>query len=201
MISTYQLKPKFQELLRPIANALYQLGFTPNQVTIAAILLSANLGLLLLLHRITPVFLLVIPLGLFFRMALNALDGMMAKEHKMQTPTGEILNEMGDIISDLCLIIPLACISNLHPAIVLAFAFLTVLNEFSGVLGKAINGIRRYDGPMGKSDRTLLIGVFCIVFYYWNGILAYANWIFLAACGLLILSSVIRLKQIISDNK
>jgi CDP-diacylglycerol--glycerol-3-phosphate 3-phosphatidyltransferase len=195
MLSIYQLKSKFQQLLRPVAKALSKLGFTPNQVTIAAVLLSANLGLLLLFHRITLTFLLLIPIGLFIRMALNALNGIMAKEHNMQSQLGQILNELGDIISDLCLIIPLIFVTNLHPAIILSFAFLTVINEFAGLLGQAIGGDRRYDGPMGKSDRTLLIGAFCILFYYIPTVILYANWIFTVACLLLILSTIIRIKK------
>ncbi|MFT5748662.1 MAG: CDP-diacylglycerol--glycerol-3-phosphate 3-phosphatidyltransferase [Paraglaciecola sp.] len=190
MLSIYQLKSKFQQLLRPVAKALSKLGFTPNQVTIAAVLLSANLGLLLLFHRITLTFLLLIPIGLFIRMALNALNGIMAKEHNMQSQLGQILNELGDIISDLCLIIPLIFVTNLHPAIILSFAFLTVINEFAGLLGQAIGGDRRYD-----SDRTLLIGAFCILFYYIPTVILYANWIFTVACLLLILSTIIRIKK------
>jgi CDP-diacylglycerol--glycerol-3-phosphate 3-phosphatidyltransferase len=37
------------------------------------------------------------------------------------------------------------------------------LNEFAGVLGAVVSGERRYEGPMGKSDRTLVWGVFCLL--------------------------------------
>jgi phosphatidylglycerophosphate synthase len=33
-----------------------------------------------------------------------------------------------------------------------------LLTEFCGLLGPTLGGARRYDGPMGKSDRALLVG-------------------------------------------
>jgi CDP-diacylglycerol--glycerol-3-phosphate 3-phosphatidyltransferase len=35
---------------------------------------------------------------------------------------------------------------------------LAILSEFAGVLGPAIGASRRYDGPLGKSDRALVFG-------------------------------------------
>jgi CDP-diacylglycerol--glycerol-3-phosphate 3-phosphatidyltransferase len=34
-------------------------------------------------------------------MALNAIDGMLAREHDMQSPLGAMLNELGDVLSDV----------------------------------------------------------------------------------------------------
>jgi phosphatidylglycerophosphate synthase len=39
-------------------------------------------------------------------MALNALDGMLARECNQQTRLGAILNETGDVISDIALYFP-----------------------------------------------------------------------------------------------
>ena len=46
-MSIYALKPKFQNLLRPLVRALYQKGVTANQVTLAACAVSVAVGLLL----------------------------------------------------------------------------------------------------------------------------------------------------------
>lgn len=50
--------------------------------------------------------LLLLPIVLFIRMALNALDGMLARECNQQTRLGAILNETGDVISDIALYLP-----------------------------------------------------------------------------------------------
>ena len=47
MISIYQLKPRFQALLRPIARSCAIAGITANMVTIAAMLVSLALGTVL----------------------------------------------------------------------------------------------------------------------------------------------------------
>ena len=80
MASIYDLKPKFQGLLRPLTNALARAGVTANQVTLAAMLLSLAVGAAMALRPSAGVLLLV-PLTLFLRMALNAIDGMLAREH------------------------------------------------------------------------------------------------------------------------
>ena len=48
MASLYDWKPAFQERLRPYAEQLHDNGITPNQVTLAALALSAIEGALLL---------------------------------------------------------------------------------------------------------------------------------------------------------
>ena len=41
-------------------------------------------------------------------MMLNALDGMLAREFDRPTPLGALLNEIGDLVSDAALYLPLA---------------------------------------------------------------------------------------------
>jgi CDP-diacylglycerol--glycerol-3-phosphate 3-phosphatidyltransferase len=40
--------------------------------------------------------------------------------------------------------------------------FLATLAEFAGALGPLIGASRRYEGPMGKSDRALVFGAFAL---------------------------------------
>jgi CDP-diacylglycerol--glycerol-3-phosphate 3-phosphatidyltransferase len=41
---------------------------------------------------------------------------------------------------------------------ILGIVILALLSELAGVLGWAIAHTRRYDGPMGKSDRAFIFG-------------------------------------------
>lgn len=195
MISVYRLKPAFQNLLQPVLRFLHGLGITANQLTLAAVLLSAGLGCMFLYHRAYPFVLLLLPLGLLLRMALNALDGMMARQFAMQSKLGEILNETGDVISDLALIFPLTVMPGVDARVIVLFGVLAVVNEFAGLLGRALGGARRYEGPMGKSDRALLLGLFCIGYYFRPDLHLYATWIFGAASALLLLSTFTRLRK------
>ncbi len=158
MPSIYDLKPAFQGLLRPLVKGLARSGVTANQVTVAAMALSLGSGALIALFGSDPVWLLLLPGVLFLRMALNAIDGMLAREHDQKTPLGAVLNELGDVISDAGLYLPLALVPGFSPVLVVLLVLLATLSEMTGVLNQALGGSRRYDGPMGKSDRAFVVG-------------------------------------------
>jgi CDP-diacylglycerol---glycerol-3-phosphate 3-phosphatidyltransferase len=164
MISIYELKPKFQNLLRPLVQKLVKKGITANQVTIFAMLLSIVTGLVVFVFASNPLVLVIVPIILFIRMALNAIDGMLAREHQMKSALGNFLNELGDVISDAVLYLPFAFLPNLSSPLIIAIVFLAVLSEMAGILGAVVGATRRYDGPMGKSDRAFVFGVLAILF-------------------------------------
>ena len=157
MASIYDLKPAFQRLLRPLAASLVRAGVTPNQVTVGALLLSAAAGAIVAWTR-ARWSLLLLPPALFARMALNALDGMMAREHGMKTRLGSLLNELGDVISDALLYLPLALVPGWPAAAVVCAVVLAGAGELAGVAAVQAGASRRYDGPMGKSDRAAVFG-------------------------------------------
>jgi len=96
-------------------------------------------------------------------MALNAADGMLAREHNQQTRLGAVLNETGDILSDLVLYIPFLYVRSVNFWLTLSFSVLVVLSETSGIMGALVNASRRYDGPMGKSDRAFWLGFLALL--------------------------------------
>jgi CDP-diacylglycerol--glycerol-3-phosphate 3-phosphatidyltransferase len=157
MPSIYDLKPKFQALLRPITNGLASAGVSANMVTVAALVLSVATGAGILYFRDVRI-LWLLPLVLFVRMALNAIDGMLAREHNQKTSLGAILNELGDVFSDAALYLPLAMIPPFDPKVIVLIVICAILTEMTGVVGVQIGASRRYDGPMGKSDRALIFG-------------------------------------------
>ena len=157
MPSVYGLKPRFQNLLRPVSTALARAGATANQVTLAALFLSMAGGAAIFYLR-TQRSLLLLPLLLFVRMALNAIDGMLAREHHQKTSLGAILNELGDVLSDSALYLPLAVVPGFDSPLVVLIVLLAVISEMTGVIGVQIGASRRYDGPMGKSDRAFVFG-------------------------------------------
>ena len=197
MISTYKIKPAFQKLLMPLLILLRKVGFTPNLLTVIAIFLSLGLGYIFSEASTNETFYLYVALGLLFRMMLNALDGMMARIYNLQSTTGEILNEVGDIVSDVAIFYPLLLIEELDFGLAFGFIILSIINEFSGVLAKSISGERRYDGPMGKSDRASLIGILCLLFYFGFEVGPYLNYVFGVAVFMVVLSTLIRLKNAI----
>ena len=159
MPSIYDLKPAFQNLLRPLCRGLAHQGITANQVTIAAIILSLSMGAAIAWQPQTRWILLLLPIVLFIRMGLNAIDGMLAREHNMQTPLGAILNELGDVIADAGLYLPFALVPTIMPSLIIIIVLLATISEMTGIIAIQIGASRRYDGPMGKSDRAFGFGL------------------------------------------
>ena len=157
MTSLYALKPGFQNLLRPVARWLHSRSVSANQVTVATLALAVAVAGVIALWP-TPAPLLLLPPVLFLRMALNALDGMLAREFQQPTSLGAVLNELGDVLADAALYLPLVLIPGVSATLVVALVLLALLSEFCGVAAVQIGARRRYDGPMGKSDRALLLG-------------------------------------------
>ena len=135
------------------------------------------------------------PIVLLLRMALNALDGMMARQFNLQSKMGAALNEIGDVVSDIVLYFPLYVLFAVDQIWIMSFLLLSVLNEFAGLLGQALGGARRYDGPMGKSDRALVVGVLSLLFLFKAPIYWHLTWIWLVVFCLLIWSTLKRLKN------
>lgn len=200
MISIYKLKPKFQELLNPILLFLHKRKVTANQITGISILLSICISFLFWNADTNKWFFLSLPIGLLLRMAFNALDGMMARKFNQTSKLGEVLNEVGDIISDIIIFFPLLKFQPESLYLVIVFMLLSVINEFAGVLGKVIGKNRRNDGPMGKSDRAFLFGVYGLIQFFGVNISGYANFIFGVVILLLGLSTFSRLKKALNDD-
>lgn len=158
MLSIYDIKPRFQSLLRPMATRLAAAGVTANAVTLLAMLLSVALGLLLAIFQPGGAAYLALPIWLFLRMALNAIDGMLAREHGQKSTLGAYLNELTDVISDAALYLPFAFVAPFGAVSVGLVIWLAAVSEMAGALGPMVGASRRYEGPMGKSDRAFVFG-------------------------------------------
>ena len=157
-MTLYDIKPRFQALLRPLVKQLAGRGVTANQVTLGAAIGSIVIGGILYQYAHMPVWFLLLPIWMFLRMALNAIDGMLAREFNQQSKLGAYLNELCDVVSDAALYLPFALLAPFSFFSVGVVIFLATLSEFAGVLGLTVGAARRYDGPLGKSDRAFVFG-------------------------------------------
>jgi CDP-diacylglycerol--glycerol-3-phosphate 3-phosphatidyltransferase len=83
---------------------------------------------------------------------------MLAREHNQKSRLGAVLNELCDVLSDAALYLPLAWVAGFSPALIVAIVLLATVSEMTGVLMQTLGASRRYDGPMGKSDRAFIFG-------------------------------------------
>jgi len=194
-MTLYDLKPRFQALLRPLVRRLADGGVTANQVTLAAAIGSVALGILLCCKSHNHALFLLLPVWLAVRMALNAIDGMLAREFGQKSRLGGYLNELCDVVSDAALLLPFALIAPFSQPTVFAVIGLAIVAEYAGVMGPLVGASRRYDGPLGKSDRAALVGALAL----WIGLgLPLAPWMAWAmpvAALLLVLTTINRVRR------
>jgi CDP-diacylglycerol---glycerol-3-phosphate 3-phosphatidyltransferase len=120
-------------------------------------------------------------------MALNAIDGMLAREFGQKSALGAYLNELGDVGSDIALALPFLVIPEFNPTAIWVFVLSAVVVECAGLVGPLAGATRRYDGPLGKSDRAVAVGAFGL----WIGLgLPLAQWADWLWCALTVLSII-----------
>lgn len=194
MLSIYDIKPKFQNLLRPLVIRLAAAGVTANAVTLLAMAVSVAVGLALAVFRPGPGAFLALPVWLFLRMALNAIDGMLAREHEQKSTLGAYLNELTDVISDAALYLPFAFVAPFGALGVGAVIWLAAVSEMAGAIGPMVGASRRYEGPMGKSDRAFVFGALGLWLGLAGGLPGWLNWLMPAMALLIVLNIINRVR-------
>ena len=197
MASVYDLKPKFQALLRPLLRGLRALGFTPNGLTLLALACSCALGGWLWVSPGRAAWV-AVPIWLFLRMALNALDGMMAREMQMASRLGAILNETGDVAADAAIYLPFVWAA--APLAGSLFVLGAVFTEFCGLLSQTLGAGRSYRGPLGKSDRAFLVGALALIALWRPATTQYWPWVFGIAAGLELFTGINRLRPALREK-
>nr|WP_314655850.1 CDP-alcohol phosphatidyltransferase family protein [uncultured Fusobacterium sp.] len=192
-ISIYKLKTKFQNLLMPICEKFVKLKITPNQITITTVLLNIIFAGIIYKFSNYNFLYLIVPIFLFLRMALNALDGMIANKFNQKTKIGIFYNEVGDVISDTVFFYIFLRVIGVNEVYNLLFIFLSALSEYIGVVAVMVDNKRHYEGPMGKSDRAFLISLLAIIYFFIRN--QYFDYILILAIILLIFTIYNRVKS------
>lgn len=195
MPSIYALKPHFLALLRPLASRLHAMGVTANQVTVVACVISILIGVLVSWGSAHVALFALIPIWMLLRMGLNAIDGMLAREFGQKSALGAYLNELTDICSDAALYLPFAFLPHFPPLWVYAVIGLAMTTEYAGVLGLMVGASRRYDGPMGKSDRAFVFGLLGLSIAFGLAPAPWLSWVMPSLCVLLALTVLNRVRN------
>ena len=192
-ISIYKLKTKFQNLLMPVCEKLVKLKITPTQITLTTVSLNIIIaGISYKFSNIHYLFL-IVPIFLFLRMALNALDGMIANKFNQKTKIGIFYNEAGDVVSDTVFFYIFLRVIGINEIYNLLFVFLSALSEYIGVVAVMVDNKRHYEGPVGKSDRAFLISLLAIIYFFVRN--QYFDYILILAIILLIFTIYNRIKS------
>jgi CDP-diacylglycerol--glycerol-3-phosphate 3-phosphatidyltransferase len=189
--SIYLLKPRFQASLLPVVRVLADAGITANQVTLVACALSVGFGLLLTAQIQSRALMVMLPVLLLVRMALNAMDGMLAREFGQRSNLGACLNELGDVVSDAFLYLPFVYLPGFDSVWMVTVIVLAVISEMAGTVTVMIGASRRYDGPMGKSDRAFVFGSLALWWGLGGSVAPWVSYLFPRLTTLLLVATVI----------
>lgn len=158
----YGIKPWFQKQLQPVVKALWHVH--PDALTWGALGISMGAASLLYSAYDQPMLALAAAPLLFLRLALNALDGMVAKQTGKARAAGEVINELSDRLSDVAIFLPFAFWPEIRMRIVLLAMVSMLIVSYVGLLGKAVGAEREYGGLLGKADRMILLMVACVIY-------------------------------------
>ena len=81
----------------------------------------------------------------------------------MRSQLGLVLNELGDVLADAALYLPFAVVPGVNGWLVVTLVVASIISEMAGVVVTQVGSSRRYDGPLGKSDRAFLFGLVALL--------------------------------------
>jgi len=148
-----------------MAALLARTGFTANQVTLASLAGSIAVGAVLCAFPDRLALFGILPAWVIVRTGCASLDGTLAVEFGHKSRLGGLLNETGDILSEIALFLPLMFVSSCTVAEGSVVIALVLCSEFAGLAGLAFGGQRRVEGPLGKADRSIVFSMGGIVVF------------------------------------
>ncbi|MEV6348053.1 CDP-alcohol phosphatidyltransferase family protein [Actinoplanes sp. NPDC051851] len=161
MNGLYSLKPWYADRLRPVRHLLVARAVSPHLISAAGVLAGAAAGLTLAVLRPGPVAGTAVFVLLALRLALANLDGAVARETGTDSRFGSVVNEIGDRLAEL---FALAGCVVLAPAALVAVAALAASTpSWVSLAGAAAGGTRLTGGPMGKTERCLVLAIIAAV--------------------------------------
>jgi len=162
MLDLPDTKPILERLFRPVARGLGRRGVRPNMLTLASLSSSALAGVLALEYPTATWPLFAILAAMLMRLALNHVDGILAREHDMKTRLGGLLNEIATPAEDMALYLPLAVRPGMPATLIVGTVMSGVLVEVVGLSALAVGSARRFDGPMTKVARGIFFGTLAL---------------------------------------
>jgi CDP-diacylglycerol---glycerol-3-phosphate 3-phosphatidyltransferase len=156
------LKSLLRRAVRPVAGRLYEAGVTANQVTSTSLVGSVLVGALLCRFADHSSSFAILPAWLVARTAFAAIDGTLAVEFGQKSRLGGVLNEVGDVVSDIALFLPLVFVPPFSGASIALVVCFAAMSEFVGMAGTMLSGTRRLEGSLGKVDRSIVLALVAI---------------------------------------
>jgi phosphatidylglycerophosphate synthase len=158
----YAGKPALVRHLEPVLAWLEHRGVAPDLLTISALPIAGLAAIALLVSPVVPLALLLVPFAVVARLALNLIDGALARRTGRIHPRGAFYNEFGDRTADIVMLAPVAVLPGAHAPTVWLGVVVALLASFTSVATQAAGGRRSYRGILSKPGRMLLLSVVAV---------------------------------------
>lgn len=136
---------------RALARAVAATGLTPNQISVISVVISLGAMANFYYHNY-----LAAALCITCRLLCNMIDGMVAVEHNMKSPSGEIFNELPDRLSDTATILGAGYACQMVQ-LSLWTSLVAVLTAYIRTLCTHAGAPADFGGPMAKQQRMKLL--------------------------------------------
>ena len=193
------VKSRQTRWIRALAAWLAARRVAPNLISVLGVVAAALAAVCLVTVHAAPRALqvvLVLAAGGFIllRLLANVLDGLVAVEGGLKSPTGDLFNEVPDRVSDVVIIATAGyAIPGVAWAVSLGWlaALLAVLTAYVRLLGGALGFEQSFAGPMAKAHRMALLFAGCAVSVVEILVTGYRGWALTAALVVIAIGSFI----------
>jgi CDP-diacylglycerol--glycerol-3-phosphate 3-phosphatidyltransferase len=151
----YSFKPWYAVRLGPVRRRLVAAQVPPAAITVAGVVFGGGAGAALALLGPGPAAGATVAVLLAARLACANLDGGVARDTGRSTAFGSVFNEVGDRLAELAALA--GCLAFAPVALVLAAALAATLPSWVALAGAAAGLGRVQGGPVGKTERCLLL--------------------------------------------
>jgi phosphatidylglycerophosphate synthase len=147
---------------------MLRIGLKPNTVSLLSIVFAALAGgafLMAARHETAWQFWLIGAAGVQLRLFCNLMDGLLAVEGGLKSPTGEMFNELPDRIGDALILVPLGYAGGTDWSIALGWAATcgAVGTAYIRAMGASLTGHHDFSGPMAKPHRMAAVTALCFI--------------------------------------
>ena len=157
----YSFKSWYAVRLAPVRRRLVAAKVPPAAITAAGIVFGGGAGAALALLRPGPAAGAAVAALLAARLACANLDGGVARDGGRSTAFGSVLNEVGDRAAELAALA--GCLAFAPSALVLVAALAATLPSWVALAGAAAGLSRLQGGPVGKTERCLLLALLAAI--------------------------------------
>ncbi|WP_245929198.1 CDP-alcohol phosphatidyltransferase family protein [Murinocardiopsis flavida] len=161
MKGLYALKPWYAARLAGLRRVLVAHGVSPDALTWSGVLFGAAAGGAVALLPAGPFAGAAVAVLLAARLACANLDGGVARDSGRMTRNGAVRNELGDRLAEFAVLA--GCLAVAPAGWVLGAAAAATLPSWIALAGAAAGAPRPQGGPVGKTERCLLLVVLAAV--------------------------------------